>query len=48
MDGAYQAARPKKETVPDPYRVDEAGEVPLMIASHRGKQLSELENAPRD
>jgi len=48
MDGAYQAARPKKETVPDPYRVDEAGEVPLAIASHRGKELREREIAPRD
>jgi hypothetical protein len=48
MDGAYQAARPKKQTALDLYRVDEAGEVPLVIASNRNKQLSELEIARRD
>jgi hypothetical protein len=48
MDAAYQAAPPKKQTALDLCRVDEAGEVPLIIASQRGKQLSELENAPRD
>jgi hypothetical protein len=48
MDAAYQAAWPKKQTALDLCRVDEAGEVPPVIASHRGRQLSERENAPRD